>query len=306
MRHLFIVFICLLSSQVVSAEYDSIFKILDEQYIENISELPYSMGTPEKIIQSSGNIRGWIDVVGFRDVIHIDGIDYINSSPTDKAIIQYDAWGESVSVDSVTKTTAVYISGNNIVAQMNVTLFWHYYYSCNCNKKGCSTCRKNVVEHATFYDYEPVPQRRDYTNQDIKVTVRERNFTIINTTDISVEINNTIYDRYLITTNYGYFKKINRVWRVEKTLKGVYYANETKMDIFRSHNLSHTQNIIPVNNLNFNVTASGFYSSTNETNITKISQTSDPLAQFMNLDLIGFLVMFSALVGFVYLRVKYL
>ncbi len=285
-----IVVFAMLSIPPVSAS-SGIFSILDDSYIQTVSELPYSAGTPDKNIQSSGHIRGWIDIVGFHDVARMNGIDYINGSPADKAIIQYDAWGVDVSVDSVTSNYVVSLSGNNTNAKMDVILKWHYYYSCNCNKKGCSTCRKDVVEYATFYDDEKSPAKIENNHIDIKVIVRERNFTIINTTDISIEIDDSVYDRYLIKTDYGFYEKINRMWHVEKTAKDVNYANETKLDIFKSENISHSQNIIVVenNNTNFSAAASGFYFSTNKTNITKVYELSNPTEQFFCGDLLGFL-----------------
>ncbi len=286
-----IVVFVMLSVSPAAASNTGIFSILDDSYIQNVSELPYSAGVPDKNIQSSGHIWGWIDIVGFRDVARMNGVDYINGSPADKAIIQYDAWGEKVSVDSVTRTITVSLSRNNTNAKMDVILKWHYYYSCNCNKNGCSTCRKDVVESATFYDDEKSPTRIENGNINIKAIVRERNFSIINTTDISIEIDDSVYDRYLIKTDYGFYEKINRMWHVEKTAKDVNYANETKLDIFKSENISHSQNIIVVDdsNTNFSLAASGFYFSTNKTNITKVYEVSNPTEQFFCGDLLGFL-----------------
>lgn len=286
-------FVMLLTTPILASSTTGtgIFSILDDSYIQNVSKLPYSTGIPDKNIQISGNIRGWIDITGFRNLTKKTNKYYVNANPSDLAIIQYDVWGEKVSVDSVTKTITASVSRDNTIAKMNVVLKWHYYYSCNCNKNGCSTCRKDVIEHADFYDSEVSPLQVNYNNKDIKVVVRERNFTIINSTDINIEIDDTVYDRYLIKTDHGFYEKINRIWHVEKTTKGIYYANETQLDIFKSNNISHSQNVIVLNdiNTNFSVTTNGFYGSTNKTNITKMYESSDPTEQFFCGDLFGFL-----------------
>lgn len=296
---------------------DQIQDILDQQYIENVTQIPESINLlPDKNWQPSMDyfkenckrkyspyfISGYIDIVGFERSAKINGTFYIAESAEDAAIIRYEtqvcALGYPRYKGGWKYDLKTYQEGNQYIAKLTATAILYYYY-------GANKYYDNIT--GVFYDSEPVPQRLDNIPQDIKVMVRQRNFTIINTTDISVEINNTIYDRYLVRTNYGYFEKINRIWHLEKTSKGVYFANETKINTFRSNNLSHTQNIIPVTDLNFNVTASGFFIPIQKvTNLITISYNSDPVAQFMNLDLIGFLTVFFTLTFFVYLKVKHL
>lgn len=250
----------------MSTEFMSLFT---NKYIESTTELPeLSNLQPEKIIQSSGNIRGWIDVVGFRDVIRMDGIYYINGSPADKALIQYDAWGEDVSVDSVTKTTTVYVSGNNIVAQMYVTLFWHYYYSCNCNKDGCSTCRKDVIEHATFYDYEPIPERFISPGNQ-PVLLKQYNGSIFKPKVLNFNISPGIIS-YSVNATNGSLKQYVMFGTVEFTNKNVPFMNLTKTDYFikkgkdisrLNHEITFTSNLTditfktPFNTVNANITS---------------------------------------------------
>ena len=302
MKLLFIVLI-LLYSQVVGVsaeEYDGIFKILDEQYIENISELPYSAGTPEKIEQSSEHIRGWIDIVGFRDVVHVDGIDYINGNPADKAIIQYDAWGTGVSVDSVTKTITVYLSGNNTVAKMDIILKWHYYYSCNCNKNGCSTCRKDVIEYATFYDYEVSPETYQPLINTFIVDLIQYNNSLYENIGIiipkpdSIGIMNTTL-KYNGSTAIHRFAQAN----IEKTNKSVYYANLTHVDYWKitGKNISQIVNIIFIDgnlskNINYiKITGSTLYETvsvnSSQYNISRVEFC--PEKEFDNRVLIGFI-----------------
>ena len=250
------------------------FDELNTAFVSSVTQLPEINKAnlkPEKIIQSSGNIRGWIDVVGFRDVIRMDRIYYINGSPADKALIQYDAWGEDVSVDSVTKTTTVYVSENNIVAQMYVTLFWHYYYSCNCNKNGCSTCRKDVIEHATFYDYEPIISQYNYSSIP-SIILHES----INSSKKLLEVNiDDTVTSYNVKTKNGSVTKHIKIGQVAYTAKGVPYANFSmtkQITIWNStgYGVYHQGNDVTIDSSNFSFSARTPFSNVSEANITKM------------------------------------
>jgi len=283
---------------VASAAQDSIFDIMDEKYITDISELPYSSGNPVVVWQESKyrHIRAWVDIVGFRNLSKNGEEYFINGDPVNMAIVQYDAKAMvSGSVQELTPTLTITTNNNYTVASLTVYLYWE---TMQCYDGDCWEVPHH--ETATFQDVEVAPKQINKTrNTNIEVTVKEQNFTIINTTEISIKIDNMVYDRYLIKTNNGFYEKVNRVWHVESTPKGIYFANESIIDIFKSDNLGHIQDSIIISDLNFNVTASGFYFSTNQTNITKISHTSDPMAQFMNRDLIGFLMILSAFCVFI-------
>lgn len=298
-----IVFLMLILPISVNAE--SIFDIQNETYIENVSELPPSTDlVPDKAWQPSLDwvdkychrdlnpyfVYGWLDIVGFKNTTKIGNIAYINESPEEVAIVRYETNACTMAYPRYNggwnHKLELYQEGENLVAKLTAAAIM--YYRIDGHKYF-----DNITK--VFYDYEPIPKQINKTGStDIEVTVREQNFTIINTTEISIKIDNTVYDRYLIRTSNGFYEKINRVWHVESTSKGVYFVNESIIDIFNSDNLSHIRDSVIISDLNFSVTASGFYYSTNQTNVTKISQTSDPLAQFMNLDLIGFLMVLSA------------
>ena len=103
-----------------------ILEDINKMYISHINQLPYSSGSPEKNIQTSGHISGWVDIVGFRQMIRDKGIDYVPGSPADYAIGQYDAWAkldcEGCSLESLTKSIAVSTSGNRTLAALSVEL----------------------------------------------------------------------------------------------------------------------------------------------------------------------------------------
>ena len=90
-----VIILCLLFLIPTAIAADKgIFYILDEKFIDNISELPDSVGNPDKQIQTSGNIEAWIDIVGFNKMMRENGLDYVPGTPADHSIIQYDAKGK--------------------------------------------------------------------------------------------------------------------------------------------------------------------------------------------------------------------
>lgn len=108
---------------------DGIFGILQGSYGDAIEDLPASYPTvPDKNMQQSGNIQAWIDIVGFRQMIRDNGIDYVPGNPVDFSIVQYDAWAnldcDGCSVDSLTKSLSVNTQDDMTIATLDVVLKW--------------------------------------------------------------------------------------------------------------------------------------------------------------------------------------
>jgi hypothetical protein len=238
-----------------------------------------------------------VDITGFRNLSRKGDTYYIFGDPAILAIYQYDAKGNPPGVfDSITKTVSFSQTRNNLIASMHVVLKYHTVY---CDDKGCFV-NGRFKEEAIFQDIEPIPAIISNHDDAIQVLYREMNFSLFNTTDIRIDINNSVYDRYLLTTKNGSYEKINRLWRVEQTEKGIYFANESIVNIFHSNNISHAQDIISVGDLNFTIAAHGLYFSTDTMNVTVQKENHDPLPQFLDGALIGFLL----LLGIFYLYIK--
>jgi hypothetical protein len=134
-----VIILCLLflipTTPTAIAEDKGIFYILDEKFIDNISELPYSSGTPETNWQASGYIHAWIDITGFKQMCRDNGIDYIPGSPEDFAIVQYDAKAEVPgSVTKLLKSVQVSQANNFTIATLTVDLYWK---STICDENSC-------------------------------------------------------------------------------------------------------------------------------------------------------------------------
>jgi hypothetical protein len=273
--------------------------ILAQQYISNITELPYSSGIPTVIWQKSGNIKGWIDIIGYKNLSRRGDSYYIFGAPTDLAIVAGDAIANLPSYayfDRIDKSILLSQLDNNTIATLNVVLLWH---TISCDKWGCYVSGR-FKDVGSFQDIEQSPKNVSSNDDVIEVLYREMNFSFFNTIDVRIRINETTYDSFILTTNNGSYEKINRLWRSEKTDKGVYFANESSVNIFHSNNIGHAQDVIDVANLNFTVNAMGLYFSTNKTNTTIKSENHDPLPQFIDGTLIGFI----SIIGLFYLYIK--
>jgi hypothetical protein len=204
------------------AEDKGIFYILDEKFIDNISELPYSSGIPEMNWQASGHIHAWIDITGFKQMSRDNGIDYLPGSPEDFAIVQYDAKAEVPgSVTKIDKSITTYQSHNFTTSILTVNLYWK---SISCDEDSCWEVQHS--EEATFQDTEISPNTDPILQEDLKVNLTQYNNSLYENIGISIA-NISGLNKY--TIQYGDNIATYRLKKahVEQTAKGVYFANVT-------------------------------------------------------------------------------
>ena len=222
-----------------------IFYILDEKFIDNISELPDSVGNPDKQIQTSGNIEAWIDIVGFNKMMHENGLDYVPGNPADHAIIQYDAEGTQPGIfDSIEKTISFTKLGNNLTAVLNVKLQWHTKY---CDDKGCFV-NGRFTETAAFQDTELSPNTYPPLPEDLRVNLTQYNNSLYE--NIGIHIVNILgLNKYTIQYEDNIATYRLKKAHVEQTAKGIYFANVTPAEFLdlKGKNISRYGNTILLN-----------------------------------------------------------
>jgi hypothetical protein len=219
-----------LAANMASAE--GIFDILDKTFIDNITDLPNSQGIPEKNIQTSVHISGWIDIVGFRQMMREDGIDYVQGNPADYAIIQYDAWNNvdcfGCGVDSFKKNLKVSTVGNQTVASLDIQLIWYELVSCG---KDCTT-KIYYLETETFQDFEKSPQTYNIKIENLTAYITEYNNSIYPKTSISLDI-----PPYISKVKFEYGSNTTiyyaRFAAIEQTQKGIPFANISKSSLWK-------------------------------------------------------------------------
>ena len=231
MRFVILPLLLLFMIQSAYAEYDGIFRILDERYVENVADLPESKDLkPDKNIQRSGSIEGWIDIVGFRQMIREDGIDYVLGSPADYAIVQYDAQPKVCPrcvVESFKKSTSISTAEDQITASLEMQLIWFEWVSCgkNCARK------KYHTETATFQDREHSPKIYPSLPEPQVIVTQYNNSLYEN---IGIRIFNDNYTK--ITFRYQDKQAVRtlKVLHVENTSKGIVYGNMTILDQWKT------------------------------------------------------------------------
>ncbi len=222
-----------------------IFYILDEKFIDNINELPDSAGNPDKQIQKSGNIEGWIDIVGFNKMMRENGLDYVPGNPVDHAIIQYDAKGTQPGIfDSIEKTISFTKLGNNLTAVLNVKLKWHTEY---CDDKGCFI-NGRFTETAAFQDTEPSPKTYPSLPEDLRVNLTQYNNSLYENIGISI-INISGLNKYTIQYEDNIAAYRIKKAHVEQTAKGIYFANVTPAEFvdLKGKNISRYGKMVLLN-----------------------------------------------------------
>jgi hypothetical protein len=279
-----------------------LFDILNETYINDISELPFSSGTPTVSWQQSGNIRGYVDIVGFRNLSR-DGEKYfILGDPSQLAIVAGDATGSPPGIfDSLDKSFSLTQSGKNLIASLNVVLKWH---TIACDDKGCFV-NGRFTDTAAFQDIEVIPNQFDNAISP-RVDITEYN----NTIEPKISININDINGNGISSNCGNqsLTHNSKSYHVEKTEKGIYYANTSDLEAWdiQGQGIARFGNSIIINtNISsfdyskLNITISNLYGSIrvdpSTFNISRV--TYQPETVLYNPILFGFLGIFLTLTG---------
>jgi hypothetical protein len=299
MRSFFLLVILAIIPGIAGA---GLFDILQEQYIADISELPYSPGNPSVSWQESGNIKGWIDITGFRNLSR-DGEKYhILGDPSSLAIVAGDATGNPPGIfDSLDKSISLTQSGNNLIASLHVVLKWHTIY---CDDKGCFI-NGRFTDTATFQDIEVIPDQFDNILSP-RVNITEYNNTIepkisISITGINSSCISFIYGNKSLTHS-------SKSYHVEKTEKGIYYANASDLDAWKikgqgiarlSDSVIINTNLSSLDYSHLDIRISNLYGSVkvdpSQFNISRV--TYQPETVVYNPVLYGFLGIFATLTG---------
>ncbi len=235
---IFIIFMFLPLS--AASEDLGIFGILNEKFIDSINELPHSDGVPDMNVQHNKYIEGWVDIVGFRQMIQEDGVDYVPGNPADYAIVQYNAWDNvdcfGCGVDSFKKNLRVSTVGNQTVASLDIQLIWYEWVSCG------EDCSKKIyhLETATFQDFEKSPQTYNMKIDNLSVYIVEYNNSInpkigieviepASISKLTIKYDNNVAEHYL------------KAAYVDQTRKGVYFANMSYIDFWKLNGTNITR-----------------------------------------------------------------
>jgi len=123
--------VCLVFILVIPAvtAYDGIFSILDETAYNDALDIVTEY-EPNKTVQSSEHIRGWIDIDRSQDTVIINGVTYINNSDSSTPEVLYEVWDEGLywnnNLDWIIVTDErITTHGNITTAEIDIKLKWH-------------------------------------------------------------------------------------------------------------------------------------------------------------------------------------
>ena len=195
--------------------------------------------TLNSTVQSHKHIRGIVDIVGFGQMVCIDGAYYIPGATEDHAIIKTDLWVDGLGfndyIDSITVTNErITTAGNNTTVEIDVHLLWHHSESrsrTSCGPNGCRTYRwidkTYYHEYATFTASRPVPQQYPET------IIPELNVAVYNDSikpKSIIHLPNTEYILgYMIEFKNESVEYFNSVLSVETQDNGLQFGNLTKV-----------------------------------------------------------------------------
>jgi len=151
------------------------FSILNEKVFDEDWSIADKIGNPVKDVKSSGHIRGWIDIIGFRNMSVVGGGRYVNGTPESFAIVKRDAWhtpvdGKVVSFKSVSSIDDHY---NYTTAVQKTTFHWKYKV---CGLFGCHWV--HVWEYLTVSYTAESPEVYNNTIDYYEITITSYNNSV--------------------------------------------------------------------------------------------------------------------------------
>jgi hypothetical protein len=217
--------------------YDGIFKILDERYVENVSDLPIATNlNPDKTLTpdlnwidehcggdtSNNCIFGWVDILGYKNSVRIGDTYYVQGNPADSAIIQYETYiriNGRYFLEGWVHDIKVYQSGDYVTAELTATAVLY-----QIDDSGLFIYANEI---RTLYDSEPAPEQYPALNE-AQVTITQYNNSMYENVGIKV-----LGDNYTkISFNYQDKQAVrtSKILHVENNSKGVIYGNMTELE----------------------------------------------------------------------------
>ncbi len=221
--------ICILTTTASAGFWEN---LTETKYADTIQDLPSTDGNPDKVLQKSGHIEGWIDIVGYRQMVRDGGIEYVNGNPADYAIVQYGVWGSfpkgqkcyTCTVDYIHKDVKVTSSGEYTIATIYLEMLWHETL---CDQNSCWDVY--TTEKATFSDLELSP-RIFNSSAFVKIYENYYNVTNYSRTTLDLELSNAI-TKYIISTHDGKVTARLKVGEIKYTKKGIPFLNLYNFDM---------------------------------------------------------------------------
>jgi len=147
-----------------------------QEYWDGDWSVAHEEGTPIKDVQVSQHIRGWIDIIGFREMCTIGGEDYVNGSPRDFAIVKRDAWHTGVDGKVVSFTSSCAVEDRDgVTTAIQYTTFHWKHKKCSI-LGGCHWVHHHERQAITYSVESPSTYTTRIQDIPVKVEVHNRSF----------------------------------------------------------------------------------------------------------------------------------
>jgi len=169
----------------------SIFDIFNETAYTDSLDIVTEYREPNKTVQAHKHIRGWVDIMGFKQTIRINGTEYCNQS---EPVIEYKLWDAGLywndNLDYIEITDQrITTDGNITTVKIDVHLKWHH--SVRKTREGRSWIKKTYYhEYMTLFTSTEAPVQFQ-NNTDATATITIYNNLINPHVDIYVPVHNT-------------------------------------------------------------------------------------------------------------------
>jgi hypothetical protein len=232
-----LLFLILFTSMIFSAaanEEDTFFDLLNSSVWDGVWDSLTHTTKPDKHIQTGVDLQGWIDIVGYRNMIRINSVDYIYGDPADCAIIEFDVWDLMTgqkdrlndNVDWIHTNLTVLQDKGNITAVLDIEMLWHHS-ELKHTLTGKPYIKKTYhTESMSINDIEKVPKTFDYTPAEMTAYI-----TVYNSSFSPKVLVYVPELPYLLKTTYTYntdtIIRSGMLGEVEQTEKGIEFVNLT-------------------------------------------------------------------------------
>jgi|LGVE01.1.fsa_nt_gb hypothetical protein len=185
-------------------------------------------------IHKTANFGGSCDIVGWRNMSRIDGIDYIYGDPWELVIVavhteEYLSGSETRfndNVDWIKEDIRISINDDNLTAHVNLSMLWHH------SKLKHTAAGKKYIDKTYHTDYitgcindsEIIPLQYDYSAQNISVMVTYYNNSINPKSVIFVPDKLGLYSIEYTYKNESVHENIMKGY-VETNSKGIEFVN---------------------------------------------------------------------------------
>lgn len=269
----------------------------NNSYVDTVSQLPSTQGNPDIIWQEKGNLKAWIDIVGFKNMAYINNKFYISGNPKDNAIVKYDTKSilsckhEYCYVNSIKSVVIITQDNDIITARLHTIMNWT---TIRCYKSSCQTILH--MEKNDFVDSEPIPNIFNSSNENVKIQDTYYNHSIFKEKILNINTTNFI-TKYKVSIKNGSITHRQQIAEIKYTKKGVPYANynQTNMWNIQGKDIDRQYESIIIDNITqqYNIKIyTPFGTISNRPLITKINSTWTPEKTFA-----PFTYLFTIIIG---------